>query len=87
MADSSVISKVDSSVTKMLERRARDRCVCCGRSTLPVLEWRGDHALCNRCAQRCEEDNGKYTHVPLQRFDWSAVDRRWAADLGFKQLV
>ena len=70
----------------MLERRVRDRCTCCGKSTLPVLEWRGAHALCHRCAQRCVVEDGQYTHVSRQRFDWSAVDHSWAVDLGFKRL-
>jgi hypothetical protein len=87
MTGSTVISKADSSVTKMLERRGRDRCACCGRSTLPMLEWRGDHALCHRCARQCAVEHGEYTHAPRRRFDWASVDRRWAVDLGFKRLA
>ena len=86
MTQSTVISNVADSVTKMLERRGRDRCACCGKSTLPVLEWRGDHALCHHCAQHCAEVDGRYTHATRQRFDWPAVDRSWALDLGFKRL-
>jgi hypothetical protein len=51
-----------------------------------VLEWRGTYALCNRCARFCESKGGKFTHAIPARIDWDAADRRWAIDLGFKQL-
>jgi hypothetical protein len=86
MAVSSVIAKPAGAVDDMLRSNARGRCACCGGPTLPVLEWRGTYALCNRCARFCESKGGKFTHAIPARIDWDAADRRWAIDLGFKQL-
>ena len=86
MTTSSVIANPASTLDEMLQSSARDRCACCGGPTLPVLEWRGAIALCNRCARFCESKGGKYTHNIPARIDWESADRMWAVDLGFKKL-
>ncbi|HEY4689028.1 MAG TPA: hypothetical protein VIK33_06930 [Anaerolineae bacterium] len=86
MTTSTVIASPARAVDEMLRSSARGRCACCGGPTLPVLEWRGDHALCNRCARHCEAKGGKHSHVIPARLDWAAADRAWAVDLGFKKL-
>ena len=86
MITQSVIAQPAGAVDQMLHRMSRDRCACCGGPTLPVIEWRGTWALCNRCALRCEFADGRYTHTLPSRIDREAVDRIWAIDLGFKKL-
>lgn len=86
MAASSVIAKPASEVDSMLGKIGRSRCACCGGPTLPVIEWRGRFALCNRCARWCESKGGEFTHVIPARLDWATADRVWATDLGFKRL-
>ena len=84
-----VASTVIAQPSDQLERvrsTGRDRCACCGGPTLPVLEWRGDHAVCYRCARFCEAKGRQYKHVSPARIDRAAADRVWAIDLGFKQL-
>lgn len=86
MATSSVIARPAGAVDEMLHRMPGDRCACCGGPTLPVIEWRGEFAVCHRCARWCESTAGKFTHRIRARIDRESVDRIWAIDLGFKKL-
>lgn len=86
VAATSVIANPAGALDAMLRSSARDRCACCGGPTLPVLERRGEIALCNRCTRFCKFEGGAYTHVIPARIDWAAADRVWAIDLGFKKL-
>ena len=86
MVASTVIARPAGAVDEMLKLAHRDRCVCCGGPTLPVIERRGEVALCNRCSLRCESKAGVYTHTIPARIDWVSADRIWAVDLGFKKL-
>lgn len=86
VTSSTVIARPAGAVAEMLHSKARGRCACCGGPTLPVLEWRGAFALCNRCARFCESKGEAFTHAVPPRIDWKAADRAWAIDLGFKVL-
>jgi len=83
---STVIAKPAAAVETMLRSSARGRCACCGGPTLPVIEWRGKYALCNRCGRFCESKAGVWHHAVPARIDWTKADRVWAVDLGFKRL-
>lgn len=86
MTTSTVISEPADEVDELFSMSERDRCVCCGRSTLPVIEWRDDHALCNHCVRHCVVEDDKYMHVIPKRIDWQSVDPNWTLDSGFKKL-
>ena len=86
MVASSVIARPSDAVDRLLKLAVRDRCACCGGPTLPVIEWRGEYALCTRCARGCESKRGVFTHKIPARIDWERADRVWAVNLGFKKL-
>jgi len=85
MVKSSVVTHPAAQVERLMPAGG-ERCACCGGPTLPVLEWRGEFALCNRCSRFCKSKGGKFAHVVPARIDGTAAHRAWSVDLGFKTL-